>query len=36
MTGQAYWVDSAQLVKIVDRARKIAPNIIGNTAPELY
>ena len=35
MTGQAYWMDSAQLVKIVDRARKIAPNIIGNTAPEL-
>ena len=35
MTGQAYWMDSTQLVKIVDRARKIAPNIIGNTAPEL-
>ncbi|MEO6166597.1 MAG: redoxin domain-containing protein [Chitinophagales bacterium] len=35
MTGQAYWLDSAQLVKIIDRARKIAPNIIGNTAPEL-
>ncbi|MBK9732226.1 MAG: DUF5106 domain-containing protein [Chitinophagaceae bacterium] len=35
MTGQAYWLDSAALVKIVDRARKIAPNIIGNTAPEL-
>lgn len=35
MTGQAYWIDSAQLSKIVDRARKIAPNIIGNTAPEL-
>lgn len=35
MTGQAFWLDSAQLVKIVDRARKIAPNIIGNTAPEL-
>ncbi len=35
MTGQAYWLDSAQQVKIIDRARKIAPNIIGNTAPEL-
>lgn len=35
MTNQAYWLDSAQLVKIIDRARKIAPNIIGNTAPEL-
>jgi thiol-disulfide isomerase/thioredoxin len=35
MTGQAYWMDSAQLVKITDRARKIAPNIIGNVAPEL-
>ncbi len=35
MTGQAYWLDSAQEVKIIDRARKIAPNIIGNTAPEL-
>lgn len=35
MTGQAFWMDSAQLAKIIDRARKIAPNIIGNVAPEL-
>ncbi len=35
MTGKAFWLDSVQRVKIIDRARKIAPNIIGNTAPEL-
>ncbi|MBA3649372.1 MAG: DUF5106 domain-containing protein [Chitinophagales bacterium] len=33
--GQAYWMDSASLSKITDRARKIAPNLIGSTAPEI-
>lgn len=35
MKGKAWWIDSASLSKMVDRARKIAPNLIGNTAPEL-
>ncbi|MEO5674528.1 MAG: TlpA disulfide reductase family protein, partial [Chitinophagales bacterium] len=35
MPGKAWWIDSATLNKMVDRARKIAPNLIGNTAPEL-
>jgi len=35
MNGKAWWVDSASLSKMIDRARKIAPNMIGNTAPEL-
>jgi len=35
MNGKAWWVDTATLNKMVDRARKIAPNVIGNTAPEI-
>ncbi|MCY7411116.1 MAG: DUF5106 domain-containing protein [Chitinophagales bacterium] len=35
MTQKAWWIDSATLDKMIDRARKIAPNLIGNTAPEL-
>lgn len=35
MKGDAYWLDSAQLEKYVDRAKKIAPNVLGNPAPEL-
>jgi len=35
MKGDAYWLDSAGLAKYVDRAQKIAPNVLGNTAPEL-
>lgn len=35
MKGDAYWLDSASLSKYVDRAKKIAPNVLGNTAPEL-
>lgn len=35
MTNQVTWVDSAQKAKIIDRAQKIAPNMLGNKAPML-
>lgn len=35
MKGDAYWLDSASLSKYEDRAKKIAPNVLGNIAPEL-
>ncbi|HET8573328.1 MAG TPA: thioredoxin-like domain-containing protein [Edaphocola sp.] len=35
MKGDAFWLDSAQLAKYEDRAKKIAPNVIGNPAPKL-
>jgi len=35
MKGDAYWLDSEQLEKYIDRAKKIAPNVIGNPAPTL-
>lgn len=35
MKGDAYWLDSAQVAKYEDRAKKIAPNVIGNPAPKL-
>ncbi len=35
VTGEAYWVKEDQLKKIIDKASKIAPNLIGNTAPKL-
>lgn len=35
MKGDAYWLDSAGLAKYIDRAQKIKPNVLGNTAPEL-
>ncbi|MFA6056765.1 MAG: thioredoxin-like domain-containing protein [Taibaiella sp.] len=35
MRGDAYWLDSAGLAKYEDRAKKIAPNVLGNTAPDL-
>lgn len=35
MTGQAYWLTKDQLQKIIDRASQIAPNLIGNRAPDL-
>ncbi len=35
MKGDAYWIDSAGLAWYTDRARKLAPNMIGNKAPEL-
>jgi thiol-disulfide isomerase/thioredoxin len=34
ITNQCDWVDSTQLVKIADRAQKIAPNLIGRQASE--
>jgi len=34
ITKQCDWVDSTQLVKIADRAQKIAPNLIGREASE--
>ena len=34
ITNQCDWVDSTQLVKISDRAQKIAPNLIGRKAAE--
>lgn len=35
MKGDVYWLDSARLAKYEDRAKKIAPNVIGNIAPDL-
>lgn len=35
VNGDAYWVSEDQLRKIIDKAAKIAPNLIGNTAPAL-
>ena len=34
ITGQCNWVDEEQLLKIADRAQKIAPNLIGREASE--
>ena len=34
ITKQCDWIDEKQLEKIVDRAEKIAPNLIGKTSPE--
>ncbi len=35
MKGDAFWLDSATLAKYEDRAKKIAPNVIGNIAPDI-
>lgn len=35
MKGKATWIDSAQLAKYIDRARKIAPNMIGQPAMDI-
>lgn len=35
MKGDAYWLNSDMLAKYIDRAQKIAPNVIGNVAPEI-
>lgn len=35
MKGDAYWLTNEDLQKYVDRAQKIAPNVIGNVAPEI-
>ena len=34
MKGDAFWLTSEELTKYTDRAMKIAPNVIGNLAPE--
>jgi thiol-disulfide isomerase/thioredoxin len=35
MKGDAYWLSSDDLTRYIDRAQKIAPNVIGNLAPEI-
>jgi len=35
MKGDAFWLTNDDLQKYLDRARKMAPNVIGNIAPEL-
>lgn len=35
MKGDAFWLSSDDLSKYTDRAMKIAPNVIGNLAPEV-
>lgn len=35
MKGDAYWLDAEGLKKYTEHAQKIAPNVIGNLAPEI-
>ncbi len=35
MKGDAFWLKTDELNKYLDRAQKIAPNVIGNLAPEI-
>ncbi len=35
MKGDAFWMDKETLDKYIERARKIAPNVIGNLAPQI-
>lgn len=35
MKGDAFWLTNDELSKYLDRAQKIAPNVIGNKAPEI-
>lgn len=35
MRGDAFWLNSGTLQKYIDRAKSIAPNVLGNLAPEL-
>lgn len=35
MKGDAFWLTNEELSKYLDRAQKIAPNVIGNLAPEV-
>jgi peroxiredoxin len=35
MKGDAFWLTNDELTKYLDRAQKIAPNVIGNLAPEV-
>lgn len=35
MKGDAFWLKNEELSKYIDRAQKIAPNVLGNLAPEI-
>ncbi len=35
MKGDAFWLHDTDLRKYIDRVQKIAPNVIGNVAPEV-
>ena len=35
MKGDAFWLTNEELTKYQDRAMKIAPNVLGNVAPEI-
>lgn len=35
MKGDAYWLSKEMLAQYVDRAQKIAPNVLGNVAPDI-
>lgn len=35
MRGKAFWLKPEDIEKYADRAHKIAPNVLGNIAPEL-
>lgn len=35
MKGDAYWLNQGTLEKYIDRARSIAPNVLGNIAPDI-
>ncbi|MCW3123233.1 MAG: hypothetical protein JWQ38_2725 [Flavipsychrobacter sp.] len=35
MKGDAFWLTNEELKQYLDRAQKIAPNVIGNVAPEI-
>lgn len=35
MKGDAFWLDSTQVAKYEQKAQRIAPNVLGNTAPKL-
>jgi peroxiredoxin len=36
MTGQAYWLDTARINKIAERAKILKPLLIGKKAPNMY
>jgi len=35
LTGKATWADSSLVAKVKERAEKMAPNLVGNQAPDL-
>lgn len=35
MRGEAFWLNTGTLEKYIERAKSIAPNVIGNIAPEI-